>query len=94
MIMRVASELNSVPSLSLRLPWLFTQITETPPGVKGNTASGAGTKNATLETGAVVSVPSFVEVRPVCVGEQVVLAWEPVWGRRPCMHGSLGGFML
>lgn len=36
-------------------------ITETPPGVKGDTAQGAGTKPATLETGAVVQVPLFVE---------------------------------
>lgn len=35
-------------------------ITESEPGVKGNTATGA-TKPATLETGAVVQVPLFVE---------------------------------
>jgi len=35
-------------------------ITETPPGVKGDTAQGAGTKPATLETGLVVQVPLFV----------------------------------
>jgi elongation factor P len=35
------------------------QITDTPPGVKGDTASG-GTKPATLETGLVVNVPFFV----------------------------------
>ena len=35
-------------------------ITETDPGVKGDTAQG-GTKPATLETGAVVRVPLFVE---------------------------------
>ncbi len=34
-------------------------ITETDPGVKGDTATG-GTKPATLETGAVVNVPLFV----------------------------------
>lgn len=37
-------------------------VTETPPGVKGNTASGGGTKPATLETGAVINVPLFIEV--------------------------------
>ncbi|GAX81425.1 hypothetical protein CEUSTIGMA_g8855.t1 [Chlamydomonas eustigma] len=37
------------------------EVVECPPGVKGNTASGAGSKSATLETGAVVSVPSFIE---------------------------------
>ncbi|WP_455201175.1 elongation factor P [Kaarinaea lacus] len=36
------------------------QITETDPGVRGDTASGGG-KPATLETGAVVKVPLFVE---------------------------------
>ena len=35
-------------------------ITASEPGVKGNTATGA-TKPATLETGAVVQVPLFVE---------------------------------
>jgi len=36
------------------------EITETDPGVRGDTASG-GTKPAGLETGAVVKVPLFVE---------------------------------
>lgn len=36
-------------------------ITDTPPNVKGNTASGAGTKTATLETGATITVPGFIE---------------------------------
>lgn len=35
-------------------------ITETDPGVKGNTAQG-GSKPATLETGAVVQVPLFIQ---------------------------------
>ena len=35
-------------------------VTETQPGVKGDTASGGGSKPATLETGAVVQVPLFV----------------------------------
>jgi elongation factor P len=37
-------------------------VVDTEPGVKGDTASGGGTKRATLETGAVVQVPLFVEV--------------------------------
>ncbi len=43
-------------------PPLFVelQITETEPGFKGDTATGA-TKPATLETGATVQVPLFVE---------------------------------
>lgn len=36
------------------------QVTETPPGVRGDTAQGGGTKPATLETGLVVQVPLFV----------------------------------
>ncbi len=36
------------------------EITETEPGFKGNTATGA-TKPATVETGAIVYVPLFVE---------------------------------
>ncbi|MGI6453334.1 MAG: elongation factor P [Syntrophomonadaceae bacterium] len=35
------------------------EVVDTEPGVKGDTATGA-TKNATLETGAVVQVPLFV----------------------------------
>ena len=47
-------------------PPLFVELTvkETEPGVRGDTAQG-GTKNATLETGAVVSVPLFIEVGDV-----------------------------
>ncbi len=37
------------------------KIVETPPGVKGDTAQGAGTKPATLETGMVLQVPLFVQ---------------------------------
>jgi len=36
------------------------EVTETEPGVKGDTASGGGNKAATLETGAVVQVPLFI----------------------------------
>src|SRR3954447_22753266 len=37
------------------------EVTQTDPGVKGDTASGGGTKPATLETGAVVHVPLFID---------------------------------
>jgi elongation factor P len=37
------------------------EITQTDPGVRGDSASGGGTKPATLETGAVIQVPLFVE---------------------------------
>jgi len=36
-------------------------ITETDPGLKGDTSGGGG-KPATLETGAVVRVPLFVQI--------------------------------
>jgi elongation factor P len=42
------------------------QVTETEPGLRGDTASGGGTKPATLETGARVQVPLFVNI-----GDQV-----------------------
>jgi elongation factor P len=43
-------------------PPMFVElvITETDPGVKGDTAQG-GSKPATLETGAVIKVPLFIE---------------------------------
>lgn len=47
--------------LSVAVPnFVELQITQTDPGVRGDTAQG-GTKPATLETGAVVKVPLFVE---------------------------------
>jgi elongation factor P len=36
-------------------------VTQTDPGLKGDTASGGGSKPATLETGVVVQVPLFIE---------------------------------
>jgi len=38
------------------------EVTETEPGLRGDTASGGGTKPATLETGARVNVPLFVNI--------------------------------
>lgn len=48
-------------------PPLFMElkVTETPPGVKGDTAQGGGNKPATLETGLVVQVPLFVNEEDV-----------------------------
>jgi elongation factor P len=37
------------------------EVTETAPGLRGDTASGGGSKPATLETGATIHVPLFVE---------------------------------
>lgn len=50
---------NNAP-LSVAAPNFVTlEVTETDPGMKGDTATG-GTKPATLETGAVVRVPLFI----------------------------------
>ncbi len=38
------------------------KVTETEPGVRGDTASGGGTKPAVLETGARINVPLFIDV--------------------------------
>jgi len=38
------------------------EVTQTEPGLRGDTASGGGTKPATLETGAQVNVPLFVNI--------------------------------
>lgn len=51
---------NGAP-LSVEAPNFVTLvITETDPGLKGDTSGGGG-KPATLETGAVVRVPLFVQ---------------------------------
>jgi elongation factor P len=38
------------------------EVTQTDPGVKGDTVSGGGNKPATLETGATIHVPLFVDI--------------------------------
>jgi elongation factor P len=38
------------------------EVTGTEPGLRGDTASGGGSKPATLETGAAVQVPLFVNI--------------------------------
>ena len=38
------------------------EVTETEPGLRGDTASGGGDKPATLETGAKIRVPLFVNI--------------------------------
>jgi len=35
-------------------------VIQAPPGVRGNTAQGGGTKPVTLETGLVLNVPLFI----------------------------------
>jgi len=47
--------------IAVELPdFVILRISETDPGVRGDTAQG-GTKPATLETGAVIQVPLFIE---------------------------------
>ena len=49
-------------SIGVELPnFVELEVVETAPGIRGDTASG-GSKPATLETGAVVQVPLFVNV--------------------------------
>jgi len=53
---------NSETSLPLSVempPSVVLEVVSTEPGVKGNTATNA-TKPATLETGAIVNVPLFI----------------------------------
>ena len=51
--------------LSVELPqFVELEVTHTDPGLKGDTAQG-GTKPATLETGATIQVPLFVEIGDV-----------------------------
>jgi elongation factor P len=38
------------------------EVTQTEPGLRGDTASGGGSKPATLETGATIQVPLFIDV--------------------------------
>ncbi|HAY34768.1 MAG TPA: elongation factor P, partial [Ignavibacteria bacterium] len=50
---------NSRP-LSVEIPpHVYLKVTSAPPGVKGDTATGA-TKSVTLETGATVNAPLFI----------------------------------
>ncbi len=51
---------NNVPLAVAAPNFVILEITDTDPGVRGDTAQG-GSKPATLETGAVVKVPLFIE---------------------------------
>ena len=51
---------NGTPIAVTPPNFVTLRITETEPGVRGDTASGA-TKPATVETGTVVKVPLFIE---------------------------------
>jgi elongation factor P len=55
---------NDAP-ISVAVPnFVELEVTETDPGLKGDTAQG-GTKPATLQTGAVVKVPLFINIGDV-----------------------------
>ncbi len=55
---------NGVP-ISVTPPnFVLLEVTETDPGVRGDTSGGGG-KPATLETGAVVRVPLFIDIGEV-----------------------------
>ena len=54
------------------------EVTETEPGVRGDTASGGGNKPATLETGAIVQVPLFVNI-----GDRVKVQTASGGGSKP-----------
>lgn len=47
------------------------EVTHTEPGLRGDTASGGGSKPATLETGAEIQVPLFINI-----GERVKVQTE------------------
>jgi elongation factor P len=52
---------NGAPLVVTPPNFVILTVTETDPGVRGDT-SGGGSKSATLETGAVVRVPLFIEI--------------------------------
>ena len=52
---------NGVPLAVTPPNFVLLKVTETDPGVRGDTSGGGG-KPATLETGAVVRVPLFIDV--------------------------------
>ena len=58
--------------ISLQLPtFVELEVAEAEPGVRGDTASGGGTKMAKLETGLEIRVPLFIKP-----GEKVKIATE------------------
>jgi elongation factor P len=52
---------NDAPLLVTPPNFVILKVTETDPGLKGDT-SGGGNKPATMETGAVVKVPLFIQI--------------------------------
>jgi elongation factor P len=71
---------NGVPLAVTPPNFVILTVTDTDPGVRGDTSGGGG-KPATLETGAVVRVPLFIEIGDVLridtrTGEYVARAKE------------------
>jgi elongation factor P len=63
--MEISVLLDGDNPLTVELPtFVELEVKETEPGVRGDTAQG-GSKPATLETGAIVNVPLFVEMGDV-----------------------------
>jgi elongation factor P len=66
-----AHKYNGNP-IGLQLPmFVELKVTEAEPGVRGDTASGGGTKLAKVETGLEIRVPLFIKV-----GDKVKIATE------------------
>ncbi len=62
---------NGAP-ITIELPIKVTlAVTDAPPGIKGDTRSGGGGKVVTLETGATVSAPLFINV-----GDRIIINTE------------------
>ena len=58
--------------IGLQLPtFVELEVTDTEPGMRGDTSSGSGTKPATQETGLQIKVPLFIKV-----GEKVKVSTE------------------
>lgn len=58
--------------IGLQLPtFVELAVTDTEPGMRGDSSSGSGTKPATLETGLQIKVPLFIKV-----GEKVKISTE------------------
>jgi elongation factor P len=57
----VHAETESVLSCELP-PFVELEVTYTEPGLRGDTASSTALKPATLETGAIINVPLFIEI--------------------------------
>mgnify|MGYP001797086401 CR=1 FL=1 len=80
---------DSKPSALVPPMFVELQITDTQPGVKGDSVSGGGNKPATLETGAMVNVPLFP--KPGDVGKiepRTGDALERVKGQTLAMAGA------